>query len=253
MNTDEPIPLLTADQRELVRKTGHGAVRRALKEARRLHGAILSHVTDAQMLTEGTISLAYSAHKFDPERSQNPDRDEAFEAWAFHRAWYAMLDLARDDRRFGKIKAQMREAVYQHVSAARRPAVEVSDEAPEEARAQVAAFADGVAMTVLARVGLRRPRGEADMIEREAVERVESALALVVGELRPEQRRMLDQHFAQGTSLKDIAKALGEGYRGVLDEYHALLARMAARLRTLGVHEVPPMLDAAILPRSAEQ
>jgi len=247
VKTDEPIPLLTMEQRELVRKTGHGAVQRAQREARRLHGALLSQVSDAQMLTEGTISLAYSAHKFEPSRSEALDRDEAFEAWAFYRAWYAMLDLARDDRRYGKIKAQMRDAVYQHVSEARGPSEEVSSEAPEEARAQVGAFADGVAMTALARVGLRRPRGEADMIEREAVERAESALAQVMGELRPEQRRMLEHHFAEGTSLKDIAKVVGKGYRGVLDDYHALLARMSARLRTLGVHEVPPALTAVVL------
>ena len=54
-----------------------------------------------------------------------------------------------------------------------------------------------------------------------------------------------------GHPLKHIAATLGDGYRGLLDDFHALLARMGARLRTLGLDAAPDTLDAAILPRSA--
>jgi RNA polymerase sigma factor (sigma-70 family) len=243
VKVDEPIPLLTPEQKELVRN-GHGAVERARFSARRDHGDILKHVTDAQMLTEGTISLGFSAQTFDPARGSR------FEEWAFYHAWFAMLDLARDDGRYAHIKAKMREAIYQHLREARPPAVDVHDEAPEVARAHVSAFTDGAAMAVLARLGMHPARGEADILEREAVARAERALARVVEELRPEHRRLLRLHFVEGFPLKQIAEVLGDGYRRVLDEFHDLLARMGARLRTLGLHELPPQLDAIVLSRS---
>lgn len=244
MNLDEPLPLLTAEQQKLVREN-HGAVERARFTARRDHREILDQVTDAQLLTEGTLSLAFSAQSFDPARGKD------FEIWAFYHAYFAMLDLARDDGRYAKIKTKMRAAVYQRLLEARPPAIDAHEESPDVARAHVTAFTDGAAMAVLARLGLNPARGEADILERDVVTRAERALARVVEELRPEHRRLLELHFVDGHPLKHIAEALGDGYRGLLEEFHALLARMGARLRTLGLDEVPTTLDAAILPRSA--
>jgi RNA polymerase sigma factor (sigma-70 family) len=244
VNLDEPLPLLTAEQKKLVREN-HGAVERARITARREHREMLDQVTDAQLLTEGTLSLAFSVQSFDPARGKD------FEVWAFYHAYFAMLNLARDDGRYGKIKKKIRAAVYQRLLEAQPPAIDLHEESPDVARAHVTAFTDGAAMAVLACLGLTPARGEADILERDVVTRAERALARVVEELRPEHRRLLELHFVDGHPLKHIAQALGDGYRGLLDEFHALLARMGARLRTLGLDEAPNTLDAAILPRSA--
>jgi hypothetical protein len=242
---DEPLPLLTAAQKTLVRDA-HGAVERARVAARRDYREMLADVTDAQLLTEGTLSLAFSAQSFDATRGKD------YEEWAFYHAFFAMLDLARDDGRYAKIKAKMRAAIYQRLVEAKPPAIDGHDESPDVTRAHVSSFADGQAIAVLARLGLRPTRGEADILERDVIARVERALSRVVGELKPEHLRLLELHFVDGQPLKHIAVALDDGgYRGLLDDFHALLGRMGARLRTLGIDAAPPMLDAPILPRSA--
>lgn len=241
MKADQPIPLLTAAQRALVDSAPH-VVARARSAVRRDHGELLRHITSDQLDTEGTIAVGLAAQGFDPERG-------SFDQWAFYKACFAMLDLARDDGRFAKLKATARAGFFRHLCDA-RPFGDVHEESREAAQASVSATAAGPAVAIFASLGLQPADGEADVIERETIARVGRSLQRVVSELKPEQQRLLELCFAEDHSVKDAAKVLGLGYRSVLTGYHELMDLLGARLRSLGVHEVPSCVEETILQAS---
>jgi DNA-directed RNA polymerase specialized sigma24 family protein len=238
VKADQPIPLLTAAQRALVDDAPH-VVARARSAVRRDHGELLRNISNAQLDTEGTIAVGLAARSFDPERG-------TFDQWAFYKACFAMLDLARDDGRFAKLKATARAAFFRHLCDA-RPSGEVHEESREAAQAGISATAAGQATAIFASLGLKPAVGEADVIERETIARVSRSLQRVVSELKPEQQRLLELCFAEDHSVKDAARVLGVGYRSVLTGYHELMDLMGARLRSLGVHEPPPRVEETIL------
>jgi DNA-directed RNA polymerase specialized sigma24 family protein len=238
VKADKPIPLLTPAQRALVDSVPD-VVERARSAVRHDHGELLRNITNDQLRTEGTIAVCLAAHGFDPERG-------SFEQWAFYKACFAMLDLARDDGRFSRLKANARAAFFRHLCDA-RPLGDVHEESREAAQAGVSATAAGQAGAIFASLGLKPADGEADVIERETIARVGRSLHRVVSELKPEQQRLLELCFAEDHSVKDAAKVLGLGYRSVLTAYHELMDRMGARLRSLGVHELPPSVEETIL------
>jgi RNA polymerase sigma factor (sigma-70 family) len=238
VKVDQPIPLLTAAQRELI-ESEPGVVERAAAAVRRDYWNLLRHVKDEELLTEGTIAVGLAAQTFAPDRG-------AFGSWAFHKACFAMLDLSRDDGRYANLKRAARAAVLRHLQDA-PPPDDDREETREEAAAGVAAFADGTAMAILDELGRLPVDPLAELLEQQAVEHAGRSLRRVLDELPPDQRRLLDLRFADDETVKDAAKTLGRGYARVRHGYHELLARMGARLRSLGLIEPPPRVDETIL------
>lgn len=84
-------------------------------------------------------------------------------------------------------------------------------------------------------------RGESGVEELQAAASAGDALRKVMGELRPEQRWLIERCHAYEESVKKVAAELGgKGYRAVLREYHDLLELIGARMASLGIKEMPP-------------
>jgi len=226
---------LTANQRELVERSMPVVDKVARILARRY--ATLVGYDD--MLAMGREGLVQAARAYDPALGV------PFSTFSTYRVQGAILDGIR------KEATRAREArIAAHLAASEFLAVQVDDtnvmtDTEEAQRERLDAFAADTAAAMFAGlVGAESRRaaggGEEAAATRQQRTRALSALERASSELSERDRKLIDLHYMQGLELKEVAGRLGVSYASVRRYHSTVVQRLAARLRTLGVHQAPP-------------
>jgi hypothetical protein len=221
---------LTRDERALV-KSVPGVAERAVRGVCR---AFDGNPRDPDLLRLAHLGIYQGALVHDPALGPFP-------RWAYCKAASAVMDGLKTDRRQRRMLVAARIASCIYLATRPRRPDEIDPGATERELYQgVVGFAQEniVASLVGATVAAEQPEGEDDLIEREAWAEAVKGLGGELGRLREDQRDLLTA-YAHGRDLKSVAKGRGVSYSSLLEEWHALIAMLRARLGWLGVKSFP--------------
>ena len=118
-------------------------------------------------------------------------------------------------------------------------------ESPAEVRARAVAWCAEAAVSMVTTLLLRQA---SEAAEHQLLVREERALALsrlreVIATLAPGEQQLVQMHYAEGTSLDDIAARLGVSSRTLVRMHQRIRQRLARKLQQLGVDAPPPDSD----------
>jgi DNA-directed RNA polymerase specialized sigma24 family protein len=228
-----PVFGLTAEQRDRYDSVVPREVDRAAAHVIREYR--VDHQAD-DLKQEGTLAIATGIPRFDPSYGTS------FEQWAFFCALHAMLQIVRVESRYRQQFAAMRLAVTLHGAFATGTFDAVRDD-EDVARTKLTDYARRLATGTVIRLALvpLATHGEDDVVVAETQRRVVRVMQRLLEELSPEQRDLLTTCFAYDEgNVKKWAREHGKGYRAVLEDYHELIDRLAARFAGAGFKELPP-------------
>lgn len=201
--------------------------------ARRAVDAIVAELgpiaPDEVMQSIASLGTLEAAASFDAARGL------PYGQWAFYFASFRLWEQLRKEHGQDKpTLARIRKAMF-HFMAHHHRFFDVWNDTRESDTRALRSFTDGMLFAGALQMGAPTTitRGVEDVVAAEGARATGDAVRQVVGELRPEQRDMLRQCAAYGEPVKAYAKQLGRGYRGVLDDYHELIALCGARLHGL--------------------
>lgn len=202
-----------------------GLVERAAYEVCRQYGKLLPL---PELVSLGHVAVVVAAQTYDATYGV------AFATWAFYRAIGGMLDGARRERRVRRLAWAAR-AACAYLGLERHPTeAEMFSASDQELDGQLASLCDGVVGAMVSGAAAA-PDPEEDVAEREAWAYAVDGLREVLGELRPEQRELLELCYAQDLTLKRAAEVQGKNYFKLIEDHQALLKILGARLRRRGV------------------
>ena len=225
------MPALTPEQHALFVSAPH-VPHRAVELVVAELGMLAPHNTLLRVAVRGTVEAVLS-HEL--------RRDVPYADWALFHAIYRVYEhLGRAQGSDTQAAASVRAAMAQFLAHEQRIINPVLD-----TRARCAAmlrdFSNGLLVAgALTLLQVEPALGaEDEVVEIEHAAFASRALREVYDGLRPEQRLLLERCFAYDETVKEAAVAMNRSYHTVLRDYHELLVLMGARLRGMGVHEVP--------------
>jgi hypothetical protein len=198
---------------------------------------------DAVSLSRDAMLVVAMRAAMEAAATYDAARGVEYAQWALYYAVYALLERLRKD--VGKDKptlARIRRAMCGFL-AHEKQAIDPWKVTRVSSAQGLSGLADAVVVSgALAWGGVTTllARGEDGVQELEEAANAGEALRKVVGDLRPEQRRLIERCYEYDTPVKEVAaEAGGKGYRAVLREYHDLLTLMGARMAGFGFKTRP--------------
>jgi RNA polymerase sigma factor (sigma-70 family) len=225
----ETFPPLTPAQQTLV-ASALGVVDRALAAVRR---RFREGITDDELLAIGQEALCEAAQRFDPKHGA------PLEGYAWTAVHGAMWNALHKETQFQRAA---RSGGYKAADAQQEEGSRGGD--GETSRAPpVQAFSDavvaGMLVEVIAQSTRRRALGDADAVLEYA--QAMKALQTALSDLSEQDRQLVDLHYYQDVPIYQAGAPLKMGRTVVKARHRGVLKRLAARLRTLGVTEAPPV------------
>lgn len=233
---------LTREQRALVRSVPGLAERVTFQMSREIGGDPRS----PDRVNIAHLGIYKAAQSYDPE--QGP-----FTQWAEFLATCEILMVERKERKQKRILTAGRVAGLRYLAERRHRVEDIPVDATND---ELMAALTGLAQEQLTAdllgslvVADEPDEGEDDVAERDAWKHALEVLVRVLDGVKPEHREML-LLFANGHSIKSIAKARGVDYWALREHFHKQLALVQARLEGQKVTHVPqaPKNVTAVLP-----
>lgn len=174
-------------------------------------------------------------------RSWEAELGVTFRQWAlFHaveRAFEHQRRACTGDR---PLLARMRAAMTEFL-ASHREVLDPFQDSRDRNIGRLRAFSDGLLASAAGRMAFGAQAlsaGEDDVVEVEAARRTGEALSAAIAELDPADAELLRLCFAEGRSVRAVARETGKSYGPLLERHHEILARLRARLRGRGMQPV---------------
>ena len=226
--SDETLLPLTPVQLELVALASRMPEKALAVVRRKFRGGL----KDEELLAIGTLALYNAAQTFDPKRKV----PFGGYAWPFVHGslWNALRSETRFQRaaRAGAYKA----AEAQQEEPSRENGGGASGAAP------VQAFSDAIVAGMMTEIAAQAERRRAQDDQEAPLEYAQAIAALkrALADLSEEDRRLVELHYYQDVPIYLAGEPLKMGRTVVKARHRGLLKRLGARLRTLGIAEVPP-------------
>jgi RNA polymerase sigma factor for flagellar operon FliA len=233
--TVREITPLSAEQRELV--TGSmQVVDKVARALARRYGTLAAFDDMVSMGREGLVQAA---------RVYDSGLGVPFSTFATYRIQGAILDgIRKEAGRAREIRIAAHAAATEFF-AVQSDRTDVMTDTEEAQRERLDSFAANAAAAMFAGLigaqSRRSAAGDEDSTAaRDQRTRAIASLERASAELNERDRKLVDLHYKQGIDLKDVAGVLGVSYATVRRYHTAVIQRLAARLRTLGVDNAPP-------------
>ena len=228
-------PRTTPEQQARIREIA-GAVARAasvlLKQRR-------THLPRADLEALGMLAVWRRLGAYDPALG-------TFERWAFYRAFQAMLDVCRQERKETELEVQLRRGALGYSTLEDSPAErDFHNDTPETDLARGQRRLQRIAVAAWVQPVVERGQEPAP-IERWIA--AAEALRIVheeIARLSDEQRTHLDLRYWSETEVEDVAAALGVSVRTLRRRWADTRGVLEARLRARGIFGVPEGLGEA--------
>jgi RNA polymerase sigma factor (sigma-70 family) len=205
---------LTEAQRELVEQS-MGLVKKLAHGLSRLHG-----LNEDDAMSVGRLALTESVFHFDP------DAGVPLAVFAFQRVRGEILDQAGKDRRGAKL-ARLLDQVADNPDPIEHDDARVA----RDLWLLTNALAASIALSAC-----YRPEGPAEALDQaEARARVRSALEAAMNELEVLDRELIQLHYKEGRSLKELVQSGHGAYRTLRRRHQKSLSSLHEKLRAKGV------------------